>query len=64
MSCHITVAIPTYNGAQRVPQVLERLLAQQHLENIKWEVLVIDNNSTDNTPQIVHDFQEIGRAHV
>ncbi|MGD1936313.1 MAG: hormogonium polysaccharide biosynthesis glycosyltransferase HpsE [Cyanophyceae cyanobacterium] len=58
MSCHITVAIPTYNGAQRVPQVLERLLAQQHLENIKWEVLVIDNNSTDNTPQIVHDFQE------
>ncbi|MEM9245645.1 MAG: hormogonium polysaccharide biosynthesis glycosyltransferase HpsE, partial [Cyanobacteria bacterium P01_F01_bin.153] len=50
------------NGAQRVPQVLERLLAQQHLEHIRWEVLVIDNNSTDKTPQVVHDFQEKWRT--
>ncbi|MGD1849323.1 MAG: hormogonium polysaccharide biosynthesis glycosyltransferase HpsE [Cyanophyceae cyanobacterium] len=58
MTCHITVAIPTYNGAQRIPQVLECLAAQQQLENIQWEVLVIDNNSADHTLEVVHDFQE------
>jgi glycosyltransferase involved in cell wall biosynthesis len=54
----ITVAIPTYNGAQRLPKVLEALRHQRHTEGITWDVVVIDNNSSDTTDQVVRSYQE------
>lgn len=53
-----TVAIPTWNGAERLPQVLDKLLAQTGIEHLKWEVIVIDNNSCDRTPDVVKDYQK------
>ena len=53
-----TVAIPTYNGAKRLPAVLESLRSQVIPLDINWEVLVIDNNSEDNVRQIVEAYQE------
>ncbi len=53
-----TVAIPTYNGATRLPQVLERLRSQTGVENLNWEVIIIDNNSSDNTANIVEFYQQ------
>ncbi|MFP4124604.1 hormogonium polysaccharide biosynthesis glycosyltransferase HpsE [Coleofasciculus sp.] len=58
MSLTFTVAIPTYNGASRIREVLERLRRQTGTESIPWEVIVIDNNSTDNTAEIVQAYQE------
>ena len=58
MNIDFTVAIPTYNGAKILPLVLERLKFQIQTETIAWEVIVIDNNSSDNTAQIVHDTQK------
>lgn len=52
-----TVAIPTYNGEQRLPDVLQRLRLQVGTDAITWEVLVIDNNSKDGTAVIVQAFQ-------
>lgn len=53
-----TVAIPTYNGEHRLPDVLERLRSQQiNRDGFSWEVLVIDNNSRDATARIVEAFQ-------
>ena len=52
-----TVAIPTYNGANRLPLVLEKLRSQINIENISWEVIIVDNNSSDNTSKIVQDYQ-------
>jgi glycosyltransferase involved in cell wall biosynthesis len=52
-----TVAIPTYNGETRLPEVLDKLLAQINTETFDWEVIVIDNNSTDNTAKIVQNYQ-------
>ncbi|NER50530.1 MAG: glycosyltransferase family 2 protein [Symploca sp. SIO1A3] len=66
-----TVAIPTYNGETRLPEVLERLLAAKlplsdklplTKENFSWEVIVVDNNSTDNTAQVVKYYQANWRA--
>jgi hypothetical protein len=54
----ITVAIPTYNGAQRLPKVLEALRHQRHTEDISWDIVVIDNNSSDATEQMVRFYQE------
>ncbi|ABA19895.1 Glycosyl transferase, family 2 [Trichormus variabilis ATCC 29413] len=53
-----TVAIPTWNGAERLPQVLDRLLTQNGIEHLHWEVIIIDNNSSDRTPEVVSDYQK------
>ncbi|HEY9850637.1 MAG TPA: hormogonium polysaccharide biosynthesis glycosyltransferase HpsE [Leptolyngbyaceae cyanobacterium] len=53
-----TVAIPTYNGENRLPEVLERLRAQINTESISWEIIVVDNNSSDRTKKIVEDYQK------
>ncbi|MEM1308229.1 MAG: hormogonium polysaccharide biosynthesis glycosyltransferase HpsE [Cyanobacteria bacterium P01_H01_bin.153] len=56
--CDFTVAIPTYNGGQRISYVLECLKWQLGTERISWEVIVVDNNSTDNTEAVVRQFQK------
>jgi glycosyltransferase involved in cell wall biosynthesis len=52
-----TVAIPTYNGAKRIPDVLERLKWQLGTEKFCWEILVVDNNSSDHTAAVVRHYQ-------
>ncbi|MEL7508463.1 MAG: hormogonium polysaccharide biosynthesis glycosyltransferase HpsE [Cyanobacteria bacterium J06554_1] len=54
----ISVVIPTYNGAGRVPQVLDRLRQQSDIGEITWEVIVCDNNSCDRTADVVADYQQ------
>ncbi len=54
----ITVAICTYNGESRVPEVLDALGAQTDTDSILWDVLVIDNASQDNTGEIVQQYQK------
>ncbi|MEQ8962090.1 MAG: hormogonium polysaccharide biosynthesis glycosyltransferase HpsE [Coleofasciculus sp. C2-GNP5-27] len=60
MSIDFTVAIPTYNGASRLPKLLDKLRQQTDLDQISWEILVIDNNSTDDTAQVVANYQTNG----
>jgi glycosyltransferase involved in cell wall biosynthesis len=52
-----TVAIPTYNGANRLPELLERLRNQLNAQHFSWEIIVVDNNSTDNTATVVKNIQ-------
>ena len=52
-----TVAIPTYNGETRLPELLDRLKSQINTENFSWEVIVVDNNSTDMTAKVVETYQ-------
>ncbi len=54
---NFSVAICTYNGASRLPLVLNKLKEQINTEHFTWEVIVIDNNSTDKTSQVVLEFQ-------
>jgi glycosyltransferase involved in cell wall biosynthesis len=53
----ITVAIPTYNRANYLPKLLEQLWKQTGVEHLRWEIIIIDNNSTDNTCEIVTHYQ-------
>lgn len=72
-----SVVICTYNGALRLPQILEKLKAQKEAQDCRsaigpesysrkfqWEVLIVDNNSSDHTPQIVQQFQQSWRPGV
>ncbi|MFT3705743.1 MAG: glycosyltransferase [Agriterribacter sp.] len=45
----ITIIICSYNGSQRIPETIAHVAAQVVLKGIKWEVIVVDNASTDNT---------------
>ena len=60
MDMKISVIICTYNGASRLPATLEKLAAQSVPAECPWEVLLIDNASTDDTAavakQIAIDF--------
>ncbi len=56
-SLDFTVAIPTYNGEARLPLLLEKLRLQVMPYYIKWEIIVIDNNSTDNTFSLIQNHQ-------
>lgn len=55
---NISIVIPTYNGAERLPKVLDRLLEQIGTSNIKCEITIIDNNSNDNTFEVVQNYQK------
>ncbi|MEM6423721.1 MAG: hormogonium polysaccharide biosynthesis glycosyltransferase HpsE [Cyanobacteria bacterium P01_C01_bin.73] len=51
-----SVVICTYNGANRVPNVLRHLQQQVDLDGLVWEILVVDNNSTDHLIDVVGSF--------
>jgi glycosyltransferase involved in cell wall biosynthesis len=53
-----TVTICTYNGADVLPEVLDCLRVQEAVDDLEWEVIVVDNNSTDNTRAVVEEHQE------
>ncbi len=57
MALDLTVAIPTYNGAKRLPILLERLCQQVNPDQVAWEILVVDNNSSDNTAEVIQHCQ-------
>ncbi len=50
-----TVVVCTYNRCQSLPAVLESLAFQVMPDTITWEIVVIDNNSTDETREVVEE---------
>jgi glycosyltransferase involved in cell wall biosynthesis len=48
-----TVIICTYNRSGNLPSCLAALARQEGVDGIDWEVLVVDNNSSDDTAQVV-----------
>ena len=59
MQSGISVIICCYNSAARLPETLRALALQQTV--IPWEVIVVDNNSTDNTGHIAtENWQQYG----
>lgn len=52
----VTIMVPAHNEEVVIEQTLTYLLTQLHYHN--YEVLVMDDGSTDQTPQILHRLQE------
>lgn len=53
---HLSLIIATYNRAPYLMRTL-RSVAMQTLENSLYEVIVVNNNSTDNTAEQVEQFR-------
>jgi len=53
---NITVILTTYNRCQHLARVLGTVAASTLPDSVKWEVVVVDNNSSDQTREVVEDF--------
>jgi glycosyltransferase involved in cell wall biosynthesis len=54
----ISVVVCTYNRADLLREVLRDLCNQDYPKS-QYEILVVDNNSIDNTRNIIEDLQTI-----
>ena len=53
---HVSIILCTYNRCERLAFALESVAASRTAEAISWEVIVVDNNSSDDTLQVVQKF--------
>ena len=54
MNKQLSVIIPTLNESGNIEKLVERL--KQTLENIIWEAIFVDDNSTDGTQEILNEL--------
>lgn len=52
----LTVSICTYNRCEILRKGIEAILAQRVPDGVEWEFLVVDNNSTDGTRDLIHSY--------
>jgi glycosyltransferase involved in cell wall biosynthesis len=60
----LSVVICTYNGGNKLPTVLEKLRSQREVDNINWEIIVVDNNSNDRTQTVIKEYQKLWTTNV
>ena len=53
----ISVIICTYNRSASLKRTLDHIDQMQIPEGLKWELIVVDNNSKDDTKEVVKHFQ-------
>ena len=50
----ISIVLPVYNGARFLKDSIDSVIAQTHQN---WELLILDDCSTDETPEIAKEYQ-------
>ena len=55
----LTVCICTWNRASSLRRTLDSLVSTRKPQDLKWEVLVVDNNSTDTTEAVTSSFIQL-----
>jgi glucosyl-dolichyl phosphate glucuronosyltransferase len=53
---NVTVVICTYNRCKSLAKTLKSVAVSELPESVEWEVLVVDNNSKDQTRAVVEEF--------
>lgn len=53
----LTIAIPTYNRAGLVREAIKSLMDQNN-QSDAWEILIVNNNSTDNTEKTLKQLKQ------
>ncbi len=62
-SVFVNVIIVTYNGAKWIEKCLESILCENEDGVFEIEIIVIDNNSQDETRDIVKRFSSVKLIH-
>jgi glycosyltransferase involved in cell wall biosynthesis len=58
----VTVAICTFNRAESLRLTLDSLVAMEVPSDLPWELLIVNNNSTDHTDDVIGEY--VGRLPV
>jgi len=53
----ITVVVCTYNRCQTLARALASIAASRMPSSVEWDVLVVDNNSSDGTREVVEHYR-------
>ncbi len=59
MHPHLSIVIPAYNEERRLPPTLQRLFAYLPTLNLSYEIVVVDDGSTDGTVARVRDLAKV-----
>jgi glucosyl-dolichyl phosphate glucuronosyltransferase len=59
MKPEVSIVISTYNRSQMLSRAIESVLDQQG--SVSYELVVVDNNCTDTTAQVVKHYAEQSR---
>ena len=54
----LSVAICTWNRSALLRETLDALTALDVPPQLRWELVVVNNNCTDGTPRVLHDFYD------
>ena len=57
MTPTLSIAIPTYNGACYIREALDSIITQLDDIDEEIEVVISDNASTDQTPEIIREYR-------
>lgn len=55
---NLTVAICTWNRCQLLRKTLQQMTKLEVPDGIEWELLIVDNNSSDATAQVIAEFRD------
>jgi glycosyltransferase involved in cell wall biosynthesis len=57
MSQILSVVIPAYNEARTIHLILDKIKAVNLINNIKMEIIIVNDCSTDKTIESIHNYQ-------
>jgi len=52
-----TIIVPTYNEAENIPILIERMFTTFHESNLNGKVIVVDDNSPDETWRVAQELK-------
>ena len=58
MSQVLSVVIPAYNEARTIHLILDKIKVVRLMNNIRMEVIIVNDCSTDTTIDAIHNYQE------
>ncbi|MEP9411186.1 MAG: glycosyltransferase family 2 protein [Candidatus Brocadia sp.] len=54
-----SIIIPAYNEKEGIPQVIESLQSLRKRYGNRWEIIIVDDGSTDGTSEMIRNSQDI-----
>ena len=54
----LSIIIPAYNEAESISETIEHIVKAFEKENIDFDIFVVNDNSKDNTVEILEELQK------